>query len=147
MADDFRFDVWVCRGRVCSANGSERVAAAFEAAVVGTPGARLLSGGCYGLCEIGPNVVVRRLVDGDAVAASATAADRLSLSGADNEVVYCGVDTSDAVAVIAAHIVDDTPLVRLTRAVRQQELEPRTPIERRMRDLRVARERRGQNRG
>jgi (2Fe-2S) ferredoxin len=147
MADDVRFDVWVCRGRVCSANGSERVAHAFEAAVVATPGARLLSGGCYGLCELGPNVVVRRLVDGDAEVDNPMAADRLSLSGADNEVVYCGVAASDAAAVIAAHVIEDTPLVRLTRAVRQGEIEPRTPIERRMRDLRVARERRGQNRG
>ena len=147
MADDVCFDVWVCRGRVCSANGSEGVADAFDTAVAGTSRVRVLRGGCYGLCELGPNVVVRRFVDGDAAAGSTADVDRLTLSGADNEVVYCGVAVSDAAAVIAAHVVQDTPLLRLTRAVRQQELEPRTPIERRMRDLRVARERRGQNRG
>jgi len=152
MADDVRFDVWVCRGRVCSANGSAAVADAFQQAVSApsssSPSVRVLRGGCFGLCELGPNVVVRRF------AAEATSgrtrdieADRLTLSGADNEVVYCGVAPVDAGDVIAAHVVDDAPLLRLTRAVRQHELEPRTPIERRMRDLRVARARRGQNSG
>ena len=55
MADDVCFDVWVCRGRVCSANGSEGVADAFDTAVAGTSRVRVLRGGCYGLCELGPN--------------------------------------------------------------------------------------------
>jgi (2Fe-2S) ferredoxin len=154
MADDVRFEMWVCRGRVCSANGSAAVGDAFQQAVSSasslSSSVRVLRGGCYGLCELGPNVVVRRF-GGEGATGSAAAgdtdADRLTLSGADNEVVYCGVAPGDAGDVVNAHVVADAPLIRLTRSVRQHELEPRTPIERRMRDLRVARQRRGQHRG
>lgn len=154
MADDVRFDVWVCRGRVCSANGSAAVFDAFQQAVAASssspspsPSVRVLRGGCYGLCELGPNVVVRRFEGEVATGSRDTDADRLTLSGGDNEVVYCGVAPGDAGDVVSAHVIDGAPLIRLTRAVRQHELEPRTPIERRMRDLRVARARRGQNSG
>jgi len=150
MADDPllrppHFDLWVCRGRMCTANGSNGLAAAFDAAVVDEPCVTVLRGGCYGLCDLGPNVVVRRHVADAAVDRSVvehSAADRLTLTGADNESVYCGVDVADVVDVVHAHVVDDSPLVRLERAVREQELAPTTEIERRMRALRAMRDKR-----
>ncbi|HEY1099489.1 MAG TPA: (2Fe-2S) ferredoxin domain-containing protein, partial [Myxococcota bacterium] len=93
-----RYDLWVCRGRMCTANGSNAVAAAFDAAVVGEPCVTVLRGGCYGLCDLGPNVVVRRHL-GDAAVVEHSAADRLTLTGADDESVYCGVDVADVVDV------------------------------------------------
>jgi (2Fe-2S) ferredoxin len=134
------FDVWVCRGRLCSAAGSARVAEAFNSS--SSSRVTVLRGGCYGLCELGPNVVVRRR----RATAPSTAAvdDRLSLAGGADETVYCGVAADDVDAVLASHLEHDAPLVRLTRAVRERELLPRTPIEERMRALRAERARREQ---
>jgi len=142
MADDsphpLHYDLWVCRGRMCTANGSNAVADASEAAVVAAHVEGVVDvvrGGCYGLCDLGPNVVVRRFVD----TAEDVSADRLSLTGAENEFVYCGVHVTDVADVIRAHVVEDAPLVRLTRAVREREIIPSSPIEQRIRALRERR--------
>lgn len=136
------FDVWVCRGRLCSAAGSARVAEAFTSSSASSPQVTVRRGGCYGLCELGPNAVVRRR----RASAPSTAVDddRLSLAGGADETVYCGVAVDDVDAVLSSHLEHDAPLVRLTRAVRERELLPRTPIEERMRALRAARARREQ---
>ena len=135
------FELWVCGGRICTANGSNAIADACEVAVAHEPRVTVLRGGCYGLCELGPNVVVRRYDDADdAVVVEHSAADRLTLTGAENETVYCAVDVADVVDIVAAHVADDVALVRLTRAVREQELAPGTEIERRIRALRATRE-------
>ncbi|HZY02341.1 MAG TPA: (2Fe-2S) ferredoxin domain-containing protein [Anaeromyxobacteraceae bacterium] len=58
-----RWRVSVCKGVDCRSRGSDAVwAAAREvAARLGLPPERcwLYRGGCYGLCQLGPNVVVR----------------------------------------------------------------------------------------
>lgn len=114
------------------------MAEAFEAAATSTDGAvTVLRGGCYGLCELGPNVVVRRR-RGAAPDRDATN-DRLSLAGGADETVYCGVGVDDAAAVVAAHVDGDAPLVRLTRVVQEATQQPRTAIEERIRALRAAR--------
>ncbi len=137
MASGIRFDVWVCQGRLCTSHGSDDVSAAVVEASAGTDAVTVLRGGCYGLCEMGPNVVVRRFTaDGED-----TSVDRLTLSHGENETVYCGVAPADARGIVNTHVVDDVPLHRLTRAVREKMLLPRTPIEERMRDLRLKRER------
>jgi (2Fe-2S) ferredoxin len=127
------FDVWVCHGRLCTANGSDVVAVA--AAAVAPACVTVLRGGCYGLCDLGPNVVVRRFVD-DHRDPAQIAADRLSLTYTANEHVYCGVGAADVDAIVSAHAVHDAPLVRLTRAVRERELTPKSLVEERMRALR-----------
>lgn len=131
------FDVWVCRGRLCSAAGSARVAEAFTLSSSSSSRVTVRRGGCYGLCELGPNVVVRRR----RASAPPTSADddRLSLAGGAEETVYSGVAACDVDAVLSSHLDNDAPLVRLTRAVRERELLPRTPIEERMRALRAER--------
>ncbi len=140
MSSGVRFDVWVCQGRLCTSHGSDAVCGAVVEAAAGHDDVSVYRGGCYGLCELGPNVVVRRF---EAAAAVDTNADRLTLSHAENETVYCGVAPHDAGAVVSAHVDDDAPLVRLTRAVREKEIVPKTPIEQRMRDLRLKRESQG----
>lgn len=127
------FDLWVCRGRLCTANGSDVVTAAAQGAAPSR--VTVLRGGCYGLCDLGPNVVVRRFVDGARDPAQQEA-DRLSLTNAANEHVYCGVAVSDIAAIVSAHVDDDAPVIRLSRAVRERELAPKSPIEERMRALR-----------
>lgn len=136
------FDIWVCRGRLCSAAGSARVAEAFTSSSAAWSRVTVRLGGCYGLCELGPNVVVRRRPATEAP--TSVDDDRLSLAGGPHETVYCGVAVADVADVLASHLTDDAPLVRLTRAVREQELQPRTPIEERIRALRAARSRREQ---
>jgi (2Fe-2S) ferredoxin len=131
------FDVWVCRGRLCSAAGSARVAEAFTSSSATSSRVTVRCGGCYGLCELGPNVVVRRRPATEVP--TSVDDDRLSLTGGPHETVYCGVAVDDAEDVLASHLTDDAPLVRLTRAVQEQVRRPRTPIEERIRALRAAR--------
>ena len=53
----------MCKGPDCRAGGSDEVFSALRRAVEGSPVAQTCSvsrGGCYGLCHLGPNVVVRR---------------------------------------------------------------------------------------
>lgn len=130
-----RFDVWVCEGRLCRANGADDVTRACAHELDGQDRARLHRGGCYGLCDLGPNVVIRRRDAGDVD----VDADRLSLTEADNEFVSCGVTPSDVPELLSSFLVDDQPLVRLSRAVKEGGLPPRSTIEARMRALRQQR--------
>ena len=60
-AVQFRFSV--CKGKDCSSRGADAVwRAARESAArlgLGPERCHLYRGGCYGLCQLGPNVVVR----------------------------------------------------------------------------------------
>ena len=52
----------ICKGPDCRFNGSDAVMEAAEAALreMGLAGrCKLVRGGCYGLCHLGPNVVLR----------------------------------------------------------------------------------------
>jgi (2Fe-2S) ferredoxin len=64
-----RWRLSVCRGDRCREGGAEAVfaAARAEADRLGIRAERCLvsRGGCYGLCELGPNVVVREPCPGD----------------------------------------------------------------------------------
>ena len=56
------YRVSICKGPDCRRNGAERVATEARDAVIDLDvGDRctLARGGCYGLCHLGPNVVVR----------------------------------------------------------------------------------------
>lgn len=61
------YRISVCRGPDCTANGANAV---FTAAVDARQAERLTTrcelqrGGCYGLCHLGPNVVVREVKPG-----------------------------------------------------------------------------------
>ena len=62
-----RYRISVCRGPDCTLNGAEQVFAQAQR-VLREPGlerrCELMRGGCYGLCHLGANVVVRELKPG-----------------------------------------------------------------------------------
>jgi (2Fe-2S) ferredoxin len=129
-----RFDIWVCQGRMCTANGSDAVAAAARNSASAET-CRVLRGGCYGLCEIGPNVVVRRhpgqLPDPEA--------DRLSLTNAANEKVYSGMTPADVELVMHSHVAYDLEVPELSRDARERALPPQSPVAAKLRALRLRR--------
>jgi len=52
----------VCKGPDCRAGGAEEVFSALRRAVEGSAArasCQVARGGCYGLCHLGPNVVIR----------------------------------------------------------------------------------------
>src|SRR5262245_41744946 len=115
---------------MCTANGSDAVA--DRARRSEGERCRVLRGGCFGLCEIGPNVVVRRhtgqLPDADA--------DRCTLTNEPNETVYSGMTPADVDAAIRSHVDDDVPILELTRDAREQALPPLSPVAAKLRALR-----------
>ena len=130
------FDVWICQGRMCTANGSDAVAACATAqAEPHGARCRVLRGGCYGLCEIGPNVVVRRH-EGQR---PDTEADRLTLTDEANETVYSGITPGDVESIVDVHLIEDGTLPDLTRDARERELPPSSPVAAKLRELREKR--------
>jgi (2Fe-2S) ferredoxin len=130
-----RLDIWVCQGRMCTANGSDAVAVRARAVVgAGSETCRVLRGGCYGHCEIGPNVIVRAhegaLPDVDA--------DRLSLTEEANETVYAGVAPADVELVVKAHLAGRS-VPQLTRDARLAALPAASPVAEKIRALRARR--------
>lgn len=63
-----RLRLSVCKGPDCRRGGADDLQRAAAAALSGdsTSGCELVRGGCYGLCELGPNVVLRTAQEGDA---------------------------------------------------------------------------------
>ena len=121
---------------MCTANGSDAVAARARAEA--RQGTRVLRGGCYGHCEIGPNVVVRvhqgELPDVES--------DRLSLTEEANETVYSGITPADVVLIIVAHEAGGT-VPQLTRDARLEALPPSSPVAEKIRALRAKRRQQG----
>jgi (2Fe-2S) ferredoxin len=141
-------DVFVCEGRVCASNGAAAVVAGLinELASRGagsaheTSHARVRRGGCYGLCDLGPNVVVRR--KGKADGGSRTPdddADRLSLRGGADEDVCIAVAPADLPALVDGVAAGGRPPAHLLRAAREATVPPRSPIAARLRTLRAQR--------
>ena len=120
---------------MCTSNGSDDVAAGLHAFADGAERCRVLRGGCYGLCEIGPNVVVRRHV-GEFPSADV---DRLSLTDAANETVYSKMSPAEGVDALRSHLDRDEAIERLTRDARERELPPKSPVAAKLRALREKR--------
>lgn len=113
------FDIWICQGRLCRAQGADRLQEAVNESLSteDRPRVRVLRGGCYGLCELSANVVVRRW--DSAADLPETSADRLSLSEQENETVYCEVVLEHVPQMLQSHLRDDTALVALTREIKE----------------------------
>jgi (2Fe-2S) ferredoxin len=140
------FDVWICQGRMCTANGADAVVARAHGHVDGTSAdaadrCRVLRGGCYGLCEIGPNVVVRRFEQKKETPDDAV--DRLTLTEAENETVYSRVAPAEVAAILAGHLEDDEPVAALTREAREALVPPKNDVAARIRALREKRKQEG----
>jgi (2Fe-2S) ferredoxin len=87
------------------------------------------------LCDLGPNVVVRR--HARVADVPSPDADRLTLTGRANETVYVAVTPQDLVPIVHAHLDDDTPAHDVTREVREPHIvAPTGSVAERMRALR-----------
>ena len=107
------YRVSICKGPDCRRNGAERVATAAQESVreLDLGGRCTLSrGGCYGLCHLGPNVVIR--------------ADRprppdpfrqedFQLMGWEDEVHYGQMTPEGIRRVLAEHVGRDCPVEAL----------------------------------
>jgi (2Fe-2S) ferredoxin len=111
-----RYRISVCRGPDCRRNGAERVLTAAREALAGTPleGKCVLGrGGCYGLCHLGPNVVVREERDRPR---DIFAQEDFQLMGWPDEVHYGEMTAEKVLRVIAEHIGEDRPVEALRGA-------------------------------
>lgn len=134
-----RFDVWICEGRMCTSNGADGLRDRAVAFLAQLPDdererVRVLRGGCFGLCEMGANVVVRRwsskarLPDPEV--------DRLRVTGRANEVVYSKMRCEEIERVIRGHLDDDQPVQELTLRAREEEVPAASATARNIRRLR-----------
>lgn len=135
-ASDPHVDVWVCEGRMCTAKGAGTLAEYARAHVASRDGVRILRGGCYGQCDLSPNVVVREHPpDG----APDVEADRLTRTFAPNEHVYAQVDREGLIQILSAHL-DGEPIPRaLTLRAREETVAPVNDVAARIRSLRLKR--------
>lgn len=122
---------------MCTAHGADEVAtrARDGAALLGDR-CRVQRGGCYGLCELGPNVVVR---ERGPDAPTDEEADRLSLTHSEGETVYCGVAPADVDRILHAHRHGEAPVEELTREAREASVPPGSSIAANLRRLRQRR--------
>lgn len=105
-----RYRVAVCRGPDCRRNGADDVFAALRRLLTerGVGGrCELYRGGCYGLCHVGANVVVR---DSDGRPRNPLSKEDFQLLGIPGEVHYAGVKPEEAVCIVESHIEADAPV-------------------------------------
>lgn len=120
---------------MCTANGSDAVAVrAREHPSSTSDTCRVLRGGCYGHCEIGPNVVLRSYGPGEEL--PDVDADRLSLTEEPNETVYSGMTPADIDLVLLAHLAGKK-VPQLTRDARLDALPAASPVAEKIRALRA----------
>lgn len=107
------YRVSICKGPDCRRNGAERVAAAAQEVVRELDlraRCTLARGGCYGLCHLGPNVVVRedrpRPLD-------PFRQEDFQLMGWEDEVHYGQMTPEGVRIVLAEHVGHDAPVEAL----------------------------------
>lgn len=122
-----RFRVSVCKGPDCRAGGSDGVfaAARAEVAQAGLAGVcELMRGGCYGLCQMGPNVVVR---PNDGRPQDPFSRGNYELLGTPGEVHYAEMTQEKVVEVLRRHILGGEPIDAF-RGVRAQRSSSKTGL-------------------
>jgi (2Fe-2S) ferredoxin len=95
---------------------------------------RLLRGGCFGLCELAPNAVLREWPSKKEQPDPDT--DRLVLLGTPNETVYCTLKLDDVPDLVQGHLAAGQVQERLTRTAREAARPPRSKTAERIRALR-----------
>jgi (2Fe-2S) ferredoxin len=109
-----RYRLAVCKGPDCRINGAEKVFAEAREKVAQAGLGQLCEvyrGGCYGLCELGPNVVVRE--DAPGRKRDPFSREDFQLMGWDGEVHYPGMTPEKIAEVIREHIAQDRPVEAL----------------------------------
>ena len=111
-----RYRLAVCKGNDCRRNGSDRVYASARdelAARSLQPRCEVFRGGCYGLCEHGPNVVVR---EDTGRARDPFSREDFQLMGSPGEVHYSGMTPEKMALVMEEHVGRDLPVEALRHA-------------------------------
>ena len=102
-----KYRVAVCKGPHCKLGGAEGVLAAARSTVNAQGlGARceIYRGGCYGLCHLGPNVVVREAVGRKRDALSR---EDFQLMGWEEEAYYGAVTPEKMKRIVTEHVGQD----------------------------------------
>jgi (2Fe-2S) ferredoxin len=108
-----KYRVSVCKGPDCRRGGADGVfrRAQEELAKGGlVPRCELYRGGCYGLCHLGPNVVVREDVGRKRDLLSQ---EDFQLMGWPEETYYWAMTPDQMARVVAEHVGGDTPIPAL----------------------------------
>ena len=103
----------VCKGPDCRQGGSDRVFAAAKeklAALGLQARCETHRGGCYGLCDLGPNVIVREQTGRPRDPFSP---EDFQLMGWEGEVHYPAMTPEKVERVVAEHIGEDRPVAAL----------------------------------
>jgi (2Fe-2S) ferredoxin len=111
MADGPRLLVSVCKGSECCARGAEALFEEIHRAVeAGGAEARVkvTRGGCWGLCNLGANVVVRQDAAALAVERNVFGGDA-SFAGKVGEYCYGGMTVEAAQRVVDEHLLGGRP--------------------------------------
>lgn len=123
-----RYRVSVCRGPDCRENGAEQVYAAAQACAqrLGL-GARceLARGGCYGLCHLGANVVVREV---SGLKADPFQSEDYQLTYEPGETYYWAMTPAKVERVLQEHVAKGTVVADLVGdATQEEDFRKRTP--------------------
>ncbi len=108
-----RYRLAVCKGSDCRRNGADQVFAEAKEQVASAGLAsrcEVYRGGCYGLCHLGPNVVVREDRGGKRDPFSR---EDFQLMGWEGEVYYAGMTPEKLSRVVGEHIAKDAPVEAL----------------------------------
>ncbi|MBX5481150.1 MAG: (2Fe-2S) ferredoxin domain-containing protein [Myxococcaceae bacterium] len=109
-----KYRVSVCKGPDCRRNGSEHVflAAKEEVQRLGLQvRCELYRGGCYGLCDLGPNCVIREA--DPARKKDPFSPEDFQLMGWPDEVHYPRMTPEKMVRVLREHVDQDRPVEEL----------------------------------
>jgi (2Fe-2S) ferredoxin len=108
-----RYRVSVCKGMDCKADGANELFAQAkdELARRGlTASCELYRGGCYGLCHMGPNVVVR---EDTGRKRDPLSREDFQLMGWEGEAYYARMTAEKLQRVIAEHLAEHRPVPEL----------------------------------
>ena len=119
-----KYRLAVCKGPHCKAGGADAVFAAARAAVQTqalAPRCELYRGGCYGLCHLGPNVVVR---EGVGRKRDALSREDFQLMGWEEEAYYGAVTPEKIVRIVSEHVGSDARVISLLGDATAPDSEP-----------------------
>lgn len=115
-----RLLVSVCKGSECRARGAD---ALFDelTRLTGTEGDRIrvVRGGCWGLCNLGANVVVRQGAAAEAVEKNVFGGDA-TFGGRVGELCYGAATVESVRRVAAEHLLGGKPVVELALTAAQR---------------------------
>ena len=104
-----KYRLAVCKGPDCKRGGSDAVFAAVKAELEAQglkDRCEAARGGCYGLCHMGPNVVIR---ESNARPKDPFSREDFQLMGWEGEHHYAAMNPAKVAKVLAEHVGKDAP--------------------------------------